>query len=88
MIKWKSNFSIDDSTVQLAEVIVKIKSYKNSSASSTVVFNMVDTSQVLIEDKMVDVIIKTYERTFERTFTNENEIYDVEILNYTDAELV
>ena len=67
MIKWQANFNIPDSTVQAAEVFIKVVSYKNMTTSSIVNFIMTDGQSIIINDHEEDNIIKSYEKTFDRT---------------------
>lgn len=88
MIKWQSNFNIPDSTVQAAETLVIIESYKNLTSSCVVEFFMTDGHKVIIDDKEHYNVIKRYTRTFDSRMDNEDQIYEAELSRYEDAEIV
>lgn len=80
MIKWKCNFNIPDSTVQLAEAFVKVVEYKNINNHSTV--------DVIITDESGEIVVKEYTQEFLRTFENVDEIYEVLIEEFENAAII
>jgi bifunctional DNA-binding transcriptional regulator/antitoxin component of YhaV-PrlF toxin-antitoxin module len=80
MIKWRSNFNIEESTVQLAEAFVKVENYLNINNHSIVT--------IIISDETGNIIVKEYTKNYERTFNNTYEVYEELIHDFPDSELI
>lgn len=80
MIKWESNFQIEDVSMQLFETYVRVAQFTNMSTSCVVKFNLTDESG--------DNVVKSYSKTYDRTFANEIEIYEHALPEFTPAVIV
>lgn len=88
MIKWQSNFNIPDSTVQTAETLIIIESYKNLTSSCVAEFFMTDGQKTIVDGEEHYNVFKRYTKTFDSRMENEDQIYEAELLSYKDAEIV
>lgn len=88
VIKWQSKFNIPDSTIQCAEVFIKVKNFKNIGETCKVQFEMTDGQKVQLNEELVDLVVKSYEKTFDRVFNIVDEIYIAELESYMDAEII
>ena len=80
MIKWQSNFEIQDSALQLGTAWVTVDSYETVDGVTTV--------QVKIADDTGENIAKQYAKTYDRTFANLQEIYAELVKDFDPAEVI
>lgn len=79
MIKWNSNFQIENSMIQLAEAIISIQSFENMGKKCNVT--------VVITDETLENIARIDSHTIDGNFSNEEDIYPKLLAKYPDSKV-